>query len=128
MTNMPSNFPKARAVDSNEKLPPVTADWLVADSERRLQLRRLALDQPLRLGNKVGQRHRALVALAARPHTHRPRPLFLIAEDQDVRHLLIGKVADLGIHLFVACIGLHAEARGLQLRFDFLPHRRYAAR
>ncbi len=53
---------------------------------------------------------------------------FLVAEDQDVRRLLVGEVADLGVHLLVAVVHFHAQARGLQLGLDLFARSRDAAR
>ena len=47
-----------------------------------------------------------------------PARFFLVAEDQDVGCLLVGEVADLAVHLLVAVVHLHAEARGFQRVLD----------
>ncbi len=43
---------------------------------------------------------------------------FLVAEDEDVGRLLVGEVADFGVHLLVAAVGFDAEACGFELSFD----------
>ena len=43
---------------------------------------------------------------------------FLVAEDEDERDLLQAEVADLGIHLLVACVEFDAQAGGFEARFD----------
>ena len=58
-------------------------------------------------------------AFAAGAHADCAGGFFLVAEDEDVRHLLVGEVADLGVHLFVARVGFDAEAGGFELGFDF---------
>ena len=93
-----------------------------------LQLRRLARQKCFGFGDEVGQRHGALVAFAAGADADCVRGFFLVAEDEDVRRLLVGEVADLGVHLLVAVVGFDAEAGGFQLGFDFCGVGRDAAR
>ena len=57
-----------------------------------------------------------------------PAGFFLVAEDEDVRRLLVGEVANLGVHLFVARVGFDAEARGFELGFELWRRRQCAAR
>src|SRR5207249_4050472 len=54
----------------------------------------------LELGEKLGQRLRAEVALASLADRNGARLLVTIADDQHVRHLLRLRIANLGLHLF----------------------------
>src|SRR5579875_3044496 len=87
---------------------------------RTLKLGRPAFYERGRFGDEIGQRHGTLVAFAAGADADGAAGLFLIAEDKDIGCLLVGKVADLSVHLFVAQVGFDAQARLFQLLFDLL--------
>ncbi len=89
-------------------------------ARRQLQLGGLGGDERFGFGDEVGERHGALVAFAAGADADGVGGFFLVAEDEDVGHLLVGEVADLGVHFFVAGVGFDAEAGGFEFGFDFL--------
>ena len=90
---------------------------LVYNHERRA----LALDQPLHPLDERLRLHRAFgLLLAADAHVDLAGFHLLVADDELERHLLHGVLADLGVHLLVAHVNVHAHAGGLQLVADFV--------
>ena len=80
----------------------------------------MAFHQPFCARHKILQRGAALVALAAGAHADAVVPGFLVAQDEDERHLLQSEVADLGVHLLVARVQLHAQAGDFERRLHLL--------
>ena len=86
-----------------------------------LECRRLALNQPLHPLHERLRLHRPFgLFLPADAHVDLAGLHLAVAEDELERHLLHGVLADLGVHLLVAQINVHAHAGGLQLVADFV--------
>src|SRR5271157_4141843 len=111
---------------------PWTAFWLnsiwilfgiqaISGILRFLECRRFRLDQPLHPLYESVYLDRALrFLLPADTHIHFAGFHLAVAKHELERHLLHGVLADLGVHLLVAQINVHAHTGSLQLVADLV--------
>src|SRR5438067_2095128 len=80
----------------------------------RLQLHGVPGHQRVRPFQEFRHGARSQVALAANANANRIRLCLLVADDEDERHLLQPKVADLSLHLAVRGVEFHAKPCGFK--------------